>query len=356
MRRIAIDAMIISCPACGTRYVVPDTAIGGDGRTVRCAKCKHSWFQEPEPLDLTERAQSAPLTKTKAPPAPPPPAPDPTPTPAPSPPPASEEQAEPSVSHWRKGEHPATSDAAEASAEGLAARALRQGQKSAASKRPKEVEPAPAPPAPTPVKNDTLDETGESDTLEQANDPLADDPLASEGVAPDYTDEPDYDFDEDADDDGPSRFDYRPPFSQRRNPLKMWTIAAAVFAVLALGTVVAVNYTGLPNWFPVTQPDFGIGEADLELDFPAAQQRKVELDTGEEIFEVRGVIRNIGQSSITVPDLLIVFRDERDKNVYSWVVAPSKGELAPGESLNVTEAVTDIPVSAKAAEIGWSPN
>ena len=46
--------MILTCPNCGTQYVVKDGAVPPEGRQVRCAACKHSWHQDPLPADAAE--------------------------------------------------------------------------------------------------------------------------------------------------------------------------------------------------------------------------------------------------------------------------------------------------------------
>ncbi|MEP9401418.1 zinc-ribbon domain-containing protein [Sphingomonas silueang] len=62
--------MILECTQCHMRYLVADTAIGPAGRTVRCAGCRHSWFQPPAMLDLGAGnivAPEAPVAEASAP-------------------------------------------------------------------------------------------------------------------------------------------------------------------------------------------------------------------------------------------------------------------------------------------------
>ncbi|MGF7151213.1 hypothetical protein FHS96_004876 [Sphingomonas zeicaulis] len=46
---------------------MPDDAIGAEGRSVRCAACKHSWFQPPiDPDESAAMAEAAPPPETQA--------------------------------------------------------------------------------------------------------------------------------------------------------------------------------------------------------------------------------------------------------------------------------------------------
>ena len=53
--------MILTCPACATRYQADEAKFPPQGRQVRCAKCGHNWHQPgPEPQLAPEPAASAP--------------------------------------------------------------------------------------------------------------------------------------------------------------------------------------------------------------------------------------------------------------------------------------------------------
>lgn len=52
--------MIVSCPACATRFSLDAALLGDAGRNVRCAKCSHKWKQLPPKLETPEGVTGAP--------------------------------------------------------------------------------------------------------------------------------------------------------------------------------------------------------------------------------------------------------------------------------------------------------
>src|SRR5205809_6048967 len=63
--------MILTCTSCDTRYSVDGSKFPAAGRTVRCAKCGHSWHQvgetpEPEPAPSVPEAISESAPETQA--------------------------------------------------------------------------------------------------------------------------------------------------------------------------------------------------------------------------------------------------------------------------------------------------
>ncbi len=79
------ECMILTCPACSTSYQVDGSRFTPTGRKVRCAKCGHSWFQEPVVTLLPDEPPSEALAEPEPYHAPPPPDPEPEPEPEPEP-------------------------------------------------------------------------------------------------------------------------------------------------------------------------------------------------------------------------------------------------------------------------------
>lgn len=289
--------MIIACPACATRYVVPDSAIGLEGRTVRCAKCKHSWFQDgpalAEPITAAY-AEPAGAGEAIAPPAPAAAAPRPQAT----------------VMQPKHASEPTETEVISAPAT----------QSDAADV-------AVADPAPT---RDLPTFEGRA--------PIEWAPNTADDTGPDEV----------------SQFDHGPPFRPRRNWLKWMSWGAGAFAVLALAAVAAMSTLGVPSWLPIEKPLFG-ADPGLKVEFPASEQERRTLPNGAEFFGARVVVKNEARETRSVPPLLIVLRDARERVVYSWELIPPQRSLAPGEAMTINEAMTDVPKSAVYADIGWAP-
>jgi hypothetical protein len=144
-------------------------------------------------------------------------------------------------------------------------------------------------------------------------------------------------------------------FGRRRNPARLWTIAAIAVAALVLSAGAAGWYFGIPANLS-RMVNFGVaGEPDLVIELPVGAQDHRTLPDGTIYFAARGTIINPTDQAQQVPPILAELLDAQDRVVYSWVIDPPVDSLPPGERRDFSEAKVDIPRAAVNLRVSWAP-
>jgi len=304
--------MLIVCPSCATSYMIDQAALGPAGRTVRCARCKVTWFaggQKTAPdvagfvdsVIAEAEAQSPALARAKAPPA------------AAAPPPAPPAQAG------------ADDFGAEAS-------------ESITDAKMAPVEPPPPVPVPAPAEAQAPEP--EPATIADAPSlvpPIEQAPLPEAAEA-----EPDSEEVE--------------SFAARRQRLQTrrkhtrrssrWTAVILVLVAFNVALVGARNE--VVRYLPQTASLFaaiGLPVNLRHLKFENVRISK-EAEDGVTMLIVEGAIVSDAGKPMEVPRLRFAARNATGQEVYTWTALPSRSILGPGERLEFRSQIPAPPADA----------
>jgi predicted Zn finger-like uncharacterized protein len=272
--------MILTCPACGTQYVVKDGAIPEGGRKVRCASCRHSWHQDPPLLELENPLDSEEIA-------------------------AAEEAAGFAEPGLQADEEP----------RGDTATGDHAGD-----------EPAAAP-------GEAIVDGGPVDAA------VEEEPAGSDS---DYVPAPGGEFadlqppEEEVDDDF-SPFAARGPAERRRrSPL----VAILLVIVLVAAAAALFWFLAPPEW----KARVGLAEAgQTPLQLMLTHRDRQSLESGNELLAVSGRVINPTTKTQQVPPIQAELRSKSGQLVYRWTIAPPTATLAPGASTPFNSAEVNVP-------------
>jgi predicted Zn finger-like uncharacterized protein len=289
--------MILTCPNCGTQYVVKDGAIPPEGRQVRCAACKHSWHQDPEEAAVTEAPADEPMvqpgfrTEAKADEAPSEPVEEPV---------ADESLTEATLIEPRSGPEAEQRAYEEAVIEGDAGGS--------------------GTPEAAPVdQGDGADEA---------------EPVGTAPAAADWNEPPTAEAD--------AGTDMFSPFAEDEEQPKKRSAGTAIVIVLLLIIAAAAAF-----WFlapPSMKAKLGLASAGATpLQLVTTHMDRQHLESGNDLLTLTGRVINPSATEQVVPPIQAQLKSKSGKVVYSWTIQPPAQTLPAGASASFNSAEVSVP-------------
>jgi predicted Zn finger-like uncharacterized protein len=289
--------MLIVCPSCATSYMIDQASLGAAGRTVRCARCKATWFATPKPAAeinafvdgvIAEAAVGQAAPQRSAEPAPPP-----------APPPAA-----------------ADDFGAEAET------------------------PIPEPVATPPLAELPVAADAEPVAIADAPSlvpPLEQAPLPEPGQA---------EIDADDIESYAARRERMKARRKQSRRSSRWT--AIVLVLFAVNVAVVGARDEVVRYLPQTASLFatiGLPVNLRHLKFENVHISK-EAQDGVNVLIVDGIIVSDSKKPVAVPRLRFAARSATGQEVYTWTALPARSILGPGETLEFRSRLASPPADA----------